>query len=362
MSRMFFLVLLVLVVTTLLHTSGKSTECDSFDDVNVQVVEMDGRQSNETVNGCLERKRFHEKTVTAVFIIHQKIPRLGKDSVRHLVRLETISFWGCELDSIEPRAFRNLPRLKNVQISYCDLKEIPKGVFNLIPSMELLRIHNNKIDFIENQAFANLSSLKKVFGSDNALEYWHREWFDDSPNLEIMDFQNNKIRTIPRKAFAALQKLKQIYFDYNEIATIQSEAFVGLKNLEYLGLRNNRLKAIEEHIFPTGLKIRSLLISANYLNYLSNEVLKKISVSDIVLEYNPWKCPCLDRIHYWIYTNNGTLRTTEQCKSSYVPICAYPKSFSQTCLEYVDEELTQRYIGMLRNLSAHLDDYCARLD
>lgn len=241
---------------------------------------------------------------------------------------------------------------------------IISGVFNEIPQLEVLRFHNNKIDVIENEAFTNLTALKRVYGSYNNLEYWNREWFGDSKALEILDFQFNKIRTIPRKAFESLSKLKQLYFDYNEIQTIHSDAFNGLRYLDYLGLRNNRLKEIKEDIFPNKLKIRTLLISANYLNYLSNEVLKKISVKEILMDYNPWKCSCLDRIYYWIHTSNATLKKNGNCyRGMSAPVCAVPVGSSQSCLEFVDDELTERYLTALRNMPKNSkNDGCARLD
>nr|XP_023023792.1 leucine-rich repeat-containing protein 4C-like [Leptinotarsa decemlineata] len=353
---------LIIIVLTSIKFGYSEEKCNSFDNVFVQLVDKDDVEFNQTVNGCLERIEFGERTVKFAYIRNQKVPVLGKDSVRNMVQLLTVSFWGCELDILEPFAFRNVPRLKNVQISYCNLKEIPKNVFNHIPSIEQLRFHNNQIDFIENQAFANLSALKKVFGSDNNLEYWNREWFDASPNLEVMDFQQNKIRTIPRKAFAALPKLKQIFFDYNEISAIQPDAFEGLTYLEYLGLRNNRLKVLNEDIFPNDIKIKRLLLSANYLNFISNEVLKKMFVEGVLLYHNPWKCPCFDRINYWLYTTKGTSDKDHTCEVDFIPICAYPNLYSQSCLEYVDDELTQRYLNSFRASSTDKHKYCARLD
>lgn len=227
----------------------------------------------------------------------------------------------------------------------------------------MLRIHHNLLDQIANDAFANLTHLKKIYGSNNQLEYWNREWFSDSRALEIMDFQNNKIRLLPRRAFEAMPKLKQIYFDDNEIRTIQADAFKGLTYLEYLGLRNNRLKEINENIFPNKLKVRTMLISANYLNYLENEVLKKVSVKEIELEFNPWKCSCLDRIYYWLYKTNATKRHSKACfEGKSAPECAVPKTYSHTCLEYVDDELTQRYIKVLKDIASLPRDHgCAQL-
>lgn len=165
-----------------------------------------------------------------------------------------------------------------------------------------------------------------------------------------MDFQFNKIRTIPRRAFATMKKLQEIFFDYNDIETIQEDAFLGISNLEFLGLRKNKLKQLNVDSFPNQIKIKTLLIGANRLNFISTEVLNKISLTTLELDFNPWKCPCLDRVNFWVYNNNVTLRRTKGCDTSNLPICVYPKSFSQTCLEFVDTELTEQYINQLKGI------------
>ncbi|CAH0551515.1 unnamed protein product [Brassicogethes aeneus] len=340
-----------------------SHTCHSFKNVTVLLHQKSGDPFNKTVNGCIERIEFNEKNVvTEAYIRNQSLPTLGRESVRNMVKLKTLVFWGCNIVNVESGAFRNLPRLKNLQISYGNLKEISRDVFHAAPTLELLRIHNNEIDIIADQALANLPGLKKIYAGNNMLEYWNREWFTNSTSLEIMDFQFNKIRTLPRRAFENLQNLKQIFFDYNEISNIHDNAFIGLKNLDYLGLRFNRLVSINENIFPSSLKIRSLLLDANYLNYLSNELLNKISVSELTLDGNPWKCPCLDRIHFWLHSSNGTLNKADSCTGSSIPDCAISKTYSTTCLETVDSDLTKKYIKSLRGLSKPLDKYCARTD
>lgn len=343
-------------------TTVISNNCDSFNNIVVNIKDTDNNSFNRTINGCMERKTFEELKVKELYIRKQTVLVLKKDSVKNMLHLQTLSFWGNKMDSVLPGAFRNLPALKNVQLSYGNIKEIPRGVFDALPAMELLRIHNNEIDIVEDQAFANLVSLKRIYASDNRLEYWNREWFFNTTNLELMDFQANLIRTIPRRAFANLVKLKQIFLDFNEISVIQPDAFKGITQLDYLGLRYNRLTQINEDIFPNDLKIRSFLIDANYLNFLPNEILRKVSVKDITVDNNPWKCPCLDRIKFWLYSTNGTMKIYKICTGGSVPVCSYASSFSQSCFEVVDSELTQRYIKYLRGVNPPLQDTCARLD
>lgn len=132
--------------------------------------------------------------------------------------------------------------------------------------------------------------------------------------------------------------------------------------IRYLGLNYNRLTQINADIFPNYIKIMSIGIRANYLNFLPNEIFQKVTVDEISVDYNPWKCPCLDRIKFWLYSTNGTMKIYKICTGGSVPVCSYASSFSQSCFEVVDSELTQRYIKYLRGVNPPLQDTCARLD
>ncbi|KAG5881400.1 hypothetical protein JTB14_012016 [Gonioctena quinquepunctata] len=174
-----------------------------------------------------------------------------------------------------------------------------------------------------------------------------------------MRFSYNTIGTIPKKAFGSLKKLKKINFEYNEISTIETGAFEGLNTLELVNLSHNRLKIINEDIFPNPISISRLEINANYLNFLSNELLRKLTVGTFLIDSNPWKCSCLDRIYYWMFTTNVTLGI-EYCLSDSFPVCASPTTYSQSCLENIDDDLTERYIDELKNLQDKGLDWCPR--
>lgn len=122
-----------------MQTSFALTKCSSFKNVFGEFVERDRSHFNKTIDGCLERIKLDDKTIVEAYIRNQDIKNIGKDSVRNLIRLSTISFWGCTTEKISPGAFRNVPNLKTVQISYCKLKEVPKGklLFTLVLEMTI---------------------------------------------------------------------------------------------------------------------------------------------------------------------------------------------------------------------------------
>ncbi|KAJ8928186.1 hypothetical protein NQ314_019248 [Rhamnusium bicolor] len=234
--------------------------------------------------------------------------------------------------------------------------------FDLIPQLELLKLRHNEIRLIEDQSFYNLTNLKQIKLDNNKLEFWRREWFVNTTALEVMHFQFNKIKTIPKRAFVGFGKLRVIFFDNNDISEIQPDAFKEIRSLEYLGLGHNKLTVLEDYSFPNTLRIRAFVISGNYLNYLSNAVLKKLAAVEMVMDYNPWKCPCLERIYYWLYIKNGKIKIPDNCIGNNVPVCAAPSGFSDSCVDTVDSELTQRYLSTLKNISPAVDQNCFRLE
>ncbi|XP_044746537.1 slit homolog 3 protein-like isoform X1 [Coccinella septempunctata] len=362
-TKMFRFLSTILLVITIFSEVTRATKCVSFNNINLKTKTRYGEEVNITsFSGILERKSFGNLTLAEVYVRQQDVQDIGAECVRHMVRLKTLVFWGCPIKKISPGAFRNMPTIWNLQISYGNLTNIPAGVFDAIPTVRMLRLHDNEIHSIEEGAFTNLPDLKRLFMANNKIKVWENSWFFNTTNIEIMDFQGNQIEIIPSKALFGMSNLKQVFFDYNEIRTIESGSFLSIHNLEYLGLRYNRLKELNEDVFPNKLSVRSLLIDANYLNYLSNEVLKKLSVKDLTLDGNPWKCPCLDRIHYWIYTNNVTLRSSSYCSDPNIPLCFFPNSYSTTCLENHDDEMTTLYIKTLKKKKIKVNRLCARLD
>ena len=98
-----------------------------------------------TIDGCIERQKLNNISAKIIYVRNQVIPELGLDSVRNLGALVTISFWGCNINTVVPGAFRKVPVLKNVQLSYGNLKEIPRNLFEAMPNIEVIRIHNIEI-------------------------------------------------------------------------------------------------------------------------------------------------------------------------------------------------------------------------
>lgn len=229
----------------------------------------------------------------------------------------------------------------------------PLDIFNneKTPQLEVLKINHNEIETIEDQSFYNISSLKNIQLNNNKLEFWRSEWFDESTSLEIINFSYNNIREIPSKAFMNFNKLQKVYFDHNDITAIQKDAFKGIRSLAYLGLSHNKLTSLNDKTFPNALRIDYFKINANYLTVLSDKVLKKLAAVEMSMDFNPWTCPCLDRINYWLYIKNGKIKILNECSGSHIPVCVVPKD-TQVCMDHFDHEAMLRYVNIVRSINA----------
>ncbi|RZC39516.1 LRR 8 domain containing protein [Asbolus verrucosus] len=325
------------------------------------VISRSGERYQTLVTGCIQRVAF-EATISDIYVVGQPIPLLETDAVRHMRQLKTISFKNCSMREIQPAVFRNVPRLRLIEIVFNDLGEIASGIFSTLEQLEVLRINNNKIATIQDGAFGNSVTLKEVDCGHNLLEEWTARWFGNSTNVEVMDFRFNRIRNLPKGAFGDFRQLKFVNFDHNELEIIHPEAFGGAAGLDFLGLRYNKLAAIDPGIFPDGLTIKTLSIGANHLNFLPTRVMTKIAVNEMEVDGNPWKCPCLERIFRWLHETNAAVKQSESCKGRDMPVCSFPPTYTYTCRENVEEEVTKAYLGKLKLIAPPLNQYCARLD
>lgn len=100
-------------------------------------------------------------------------------------------------------------------------------------------------------------------------------------------------------------------------------------------------------------------LGGNYLNYLPAELFSKLIVKTAVLDANPWKCECLQKIHDWLFEIGADLEKSQYCDE--IPICYSLNVGKNTCLETENEDVTSRYQQALQSLSSMGTEFCARL-
>ncbi|XP_045477780.1 phospholipase A2 inhibitor beta-like isoform X1 [Harmonia axyridis] len=354
----------VLLIISYLSVGRQCYECNFFKKISVfvtpkSIVPYLKMYTKNNFSGCFEPKNF-DVVVYHLSVVDQIIPELGDHAVYDLPQLMELSFTGCNIKNISLRALENLPKLRIIHINHGNLTSISAGIFNDLLNLEDLDLSHNEISYIQIHTFLHMTSLKQVILSSNKLSSIENDWFSDNPNLTLIDLSYNSIKKIDNFTFLSTPNLKDLFLDYNQINHIGKKTFYGLTNMEIVSLRHNRIALLDANIIPNNFQVHMLRLNANFLNFLSHDFLKKIKVNALELTGNPWICPCLNQIEDWMRQWNVTSLNGGYCKRHNIPKCIYDNS-DNICLEILSSEITESYLGKLKNLKIPVDDECANL-
>uniref|UniRef100_A0A3P9JRB3 Si:dkey-32e6.6 n=1 Tax=Oryzias latipes TaxID=8090 RepID=A0A3P9JRB3_ORYLA len=198
---------------------------------------------------------------------------------------------GNNISIVTARAFLGLPRLETLDLSQNDLDDesfSQKPLFNLTslkklnladnritrvpalpPSLEELRINNNKLSGLTPDCFKGLVNLLHLELQDNILHegsvspaafsplqgllYLHldRNHFSSIPrglpaSLQVLKIKKNQIYEVRGEPLRDCIHLKELDLSHNHIyeQAIASDAWIRLKSLEALDLSHNQLTSI----------------------------------------------------------------------------------------------------------------------
>lgn len=353
MSKIFAFLLIVAII---LYVSAQS--CDYAPRLSVNYYEFENSTDSVyvAISGCVSDATFAPKKIYKFYIFDGVLPFIGENFISNMENLNEIEIDNFQVQAIEPGAFKNLPRLTKIKINSNSIPIIRSGVFSDIPTLKILYLWGNKITTIEDHAFANLPSLKEISLARNGLEYVKREWFTNTSNIENFNMFKNAVRTIPAGMFHGWRKLLEVYLNSNAISKIEGPLFKdGAAFVLDVGLHHNQLETVSLENFPESVFIARLSISANLLNFIPEDFLNKIRVTNLGIYGNPFTCPCLHKINkiLWkksVVVDNPNTTWVDYCKGNDIPICTQPKQPSQVCMETVDKELTLTYLKGLKSL------------
>lgn len=333
--------------------------CKTIQNVEVNIVEIDGTPLTITIgNGCIERKSFLEgnqhRKVAVIDINGQSIPRLEKDSIKHLLQLRKLTIRNTDLKTLDLDIFRNTPVLETVDFISNKIEVIRDGVYNYQDFVNV-SLYDNQIHSMDVWAFSNMDKLTNLNVSYNRLKSFEKSWFFKVPKLTTVDFQHNLIVKIPSRAFGNATSVKNIFLKHNNINTIQRKAFQDLRSLETLDLSHNLLKTIDVISFPRGIQIKMLYLNANRFNSLGRTLFHELSISVVCLDGNPWNCYCQRDMQKFLEQENVTVKPSFECNDVAIPICAV--EFVTECEEEPNDALTEYFY---RQMVQRKDSPCVR--
>ncbi|KAM6927738.1 extracellular matrix protein 2 [Xenentodon cancila] len=161
----------------------------------------------------------------------------------------------------------SIPELKSLSLEGNDISSIPAGAFNGIPNLEWINLNKNKLasDGIDAKVFTGLKMLQRLYLDGNLLDAVPS---DLPPTLQELKISENKLRGIDENSFRDLSSLVILELEGNLLSegNVDPLALAPLTQLSYLRLGRNHFRTV-----PQGLP-KSLLEL-----YLENNLIEEIS-------------------------------------------------------------------------------------
>uniref|UniRef100_A0A8C1QYT5 TIR domain-containing protein n=1 Tax=Cyprinus carpio TaxID=7962 RepID=A0A8C1QYT5_CYPCA len=207
---------------------------------------------------------------------NNKVSRIYKSSFDHLVNLTELRIQKNDLTQLNG-TLQVLPNLQVLDLHLNRIKNLGCSDFANLMQLRQLYLHRNQIVTIKACVFKDLGNLEELILSSNRVLTVSGTFTHGPQNLQCLDLNNNKLGAIQTDSFKALHSLRTLRLADNQILNIYPYAFAGLINLTDLHLASNKIteKSLRNHtVFAGTPNIQSLDVSCNYISYESQEELQ----------------------------------------------------------------------------------------
>ncbi|XP_078056888.1 uncharacterized protein LOC144481626 [Mustelus asterias] len=124
---------------------------------------------------------------------HNQIQHFDPDSPLALEKLDLSSN---SLTGIPE--FKNLRNLRKLVLDHNQIPDLPERAFDLLVSLEELRVKGNAIRVIPDGIFDSLGNLRHLILSGNRIERFPENSLRGAQNLDTFDISNNNLSSVPR--------------------------------------------------------------------------------------------------------------------------------------------------------------------
>ncbi|XP_041812089.1 extracellular matrix protein 2 isoform X2 [Chelmon rostratus] len=160
-----------------------------------------------------------------------------------------------------------IPELRSLSLEGNNISSIPAEAFNGIPNLEWINLKKNKLTSasIDAKAFRGLKMLRRLYLDGNLLDAVPS---DLPPTLQELKISENRLRGIHENSFQDLSSLVILELEGNLLSegNVDPLAFAPLIQLSYLRLGRNHFRTV-----PQGLPMSLLEL------YLENNLIEEIS-------------------------------------------------------------------------------------
>lgn len=243
--------------------------------------------------------------------------------------------------------FEKLNLIRTIKLSGNQISSVSNESFSKIHPKDI-DLSKNQINKIDDGSFGH--SLETLILNCNNLNVVSSEWFKDPESLQRLHLTGNKLTTIPDN-FKDFIDLSELHLSFNKIVKIADGA-LAQKQYTYIDVSYNKLTEIKDSSFSSKkVEIMYLNLRANSLNFLSEELMAKLSVTvELTADLNPWLCPCNEKIRGWLpeivlYNKKNSWLDKQAFDHAHRKdaFCIYDDFGSRDCHYKVDAESTKYY-------------------
>ncbi|XP_027134789.1 extracellular matrix protein 2 [Larimichthys crocea] len=178
-----------------------------------------------------------------------------------------------------------IPELKSLSLEGNNISSIPAEAFNGIPNLEWINLNKNKLTSanIDAKAFKGLKKLRRLYLDGNLLEVVPAGL---PPTLQELKINENKLEGINKHSLQDLSSLVILELEANLLSegNVDPLAFAPLNQLSYLRMGRNHFRTI-----PQGLpmSLLELYLENNLIEEISEAVFNQtLNLNVISLRYN----------------------------------------------------------------------------
>ncbi|XP_067399286.1 biglycan [Emydura macquarii macquarii] len=191
---------------------------------------------------------------------NNQISELRQDDFKGLHHLYALVLVNNKISRVHAKAFSPLHRLQKLYISKNLLAEIPRS---LPPSLQELRIHDNRIRKVPKDVFRGLANVNCIEMGGNPLE---NSGFEpgafDGLRLNYLRISEARLTGVPKDL---PETLNELHLDHNKIQAIELEDLIRYGKLSRLGLGHNAIRMIENGSLAFVPALRELHLDHNRL-------------------------------------------------------------------------------------------------
>ncbi|XP_077430375.1 extracellular matrix protein 2 isoform X2 [Vanacampus margaritifer] len=159
-----------------------------------------------------------------------------------------------------------MPQIKSLSLEGNDISSIPADAFNGIPNLEWINLKKNKLTSagIHHRALKSLKTLRRLYLDGNLLEVAPANL---PPSLQELKINENRLQKIHANTFQGLAALVILELEANLLseANVDPEALAPLSQLSYLRLGRNHFRTIPQRLPASLLEL-----------YLENNLIEEI--------------------------------------------------------------------------------------